>query len=124
MTRAGFWAGGQITAHNPTTWDRVNDVVREINQKPDNVIILRDSLVLPVQVVRIEPFRHPFEQKTFLGEMSEMAVVVLGVKNHPTIPTLDMKRGDRFKYNGLNFFVLDCLTDVPWRVIGIADVKD
>jgi len=99
------WRGRRHTSDAASraaaAWERIQDQAREI-------VILRGDLDLPPQTVRLEV------AQTVIGEVSGGAglaatqtVVVMGVADHPTVPDLDIRRGDRFVIDGAEYRVVD-----------------
>lgn len=73
------------------TWKRIQDA-------PLSVTIIRNSTALPAQTVRVDVFAGG----GYGGEVTDtliQGILVLGVKDHPTVPDTDLKPGDRFIYD-------------------------
>jgi hypothetical protein len=105
MTRLGTWL-----AVRPTTLLTSTDIERSVNMynmvldKPTDIEIIRDSgPKLDPQTVRIEYLEQAFTQRgTQINETSRQGVVILAQKNHPTVPDVDIRRGDQFFLSDLD----------------------
>lgn len=83
--------------------------VRRIMDKPSDIIIMRGSTPLTSQTVRIEGRSSTrvlgtlqnSNQSTFLRE-----ITVFGIRDHPTLPDLNVKVNDRFGYAGDSYMVI------------------
>lgn len=98
------WRGRRHTSEAAVraaaAWERIQDQARQI-------IILRGELDLPTQTVRLEAAQTSQEPSGGAGVAATQTVVVLGVVDHPTVPDLDIRRGDRFVIDGAEYRVVD-----------------
>ena len=84
-----------------------------IQRKPAQVVLFRNGTALAAQTMRVE---YSNTQKEFdaatdaTGSLRD--VVLLGVRNHPTEPDTDLKRGDQFGLDGRLFRVTDVIVGV------------
>lgn len=88
---------------------RAMTTVRRIMDKPYDVSFERNGQFISEQTVRIEGRIGVETQahRTFANANTfERGVIVFGVRNHPTIPTLDIQVGDRFGYLDANYVVI------------------
>ncbi len=127
MNRADRWAGS--AAPNPqrgNTEERGYDTARTIAARPFQIIIQRsvpgsdENVNLPPQVVRIEILqsaRQALELHNTMLAISRQYVVVMGFKDHPTIPDTDLKRADRFFYDNLEWEIIEFIPTIPGRLL-------
>lgn len=99
------WRGRRHTseaaARAAAAWERIQDHARQI-------ILLRGDLDLPAQTVRLEAAQTAAQELSGgAGVAVTQTVVVLGVADHPTVPDLDIRRGDRFVIDGAEYRVVD-----------------
>lgn len=89
---------------------RAVDAWRRISDKPTSLTLKRSSSTLPAQTVRVEfDNAQNSETKGGTGFSSQRAVVVFGVRGHPTVANTDIQRGDLFALNGYKFRVLEVI---------------
>lgn len=98
------WRGRRHTsdaaARAAAAWERIQDHARQI-------VILRGELDLAPQTVRIEQVQMAQELSGGAGVAVTQTVVVMGVADHPVVPDLDIRRGDRFVIDGAEYRVVD-----------------
>lgn len=125
MNIADTWLGS--TAPNPQSGNvevRANDTARLIDARPSYVIIERFlnnvKTTLPIQKVRLEvmqSIRNSSEQHDAMIEISKQYVILIGYKDHPTIPDTNVQRADRFFYLGRLWEVSEFIDTVPGRLL-------
>lgn len=96
---------------------RANITAARIAQKPSTILVARGTVELTEQTVRLETASG---DRTVTGEggmTHTIDAVVLGYKDHPSIPDTDLLPGDTFVVEGENEE-----TDVAkqYRVIALA----
>lgn len=91
---------------------RSHDTVKRIMAKPTDINVLRGTTFLASQTVRIEgrATSATFGDVQVTNSNTYMRdATVFGVRDHPTLPDLDIKVGDKFGYN-----------DATYRVVGVT----
>lgn len=125
MSRADNWAGNIKPMENWDYESRSMDTARLIAEKPITITLIRNGIALSPQTVRVEPYRHPHEQNAQNSwRVSLGAVVIVGYREHPTIPNTDIQRDDNFLYQDQLYTVVNFLSAVRDRLIVIADVGE
>ncbi len=109
------------------------DTARTIAMRPTRITITRDAannttVTLAPQTVRLEinqNVRAANEQRDtqIMLEITEQYLVVMGYKDHPTIPNTDIRRGDRFFHQRRIYEVVELLDGIPGRLLASAKVK-
>lgn len=111
MSRIDYWAN----VGRATNW--VDDIEngnrgvyatdRYIKDKPCVIIVERGAVeTLPEQTVRIEMTRiQPDVNVGPTSRESRANTILIGYKDHPTIPDTDIMRGDRFIFEDSRFEV-------------------
>lgn len=126
MNMADTWLGN--TAPNPQAGNvevRAMDTARLIAERPSTVVITRDLgsgqvITLDPQTVRIEVvqnIRGTSEQRDAMVATTKQYVVIIGLRNHPTLPNTDVQRGDTFLYQGRQYEVVEYIDTVPGRLL-------
>lgn len=88
---------------------RSHGTVRRIMDKPTDIVVKRGSSFLASQTVRIEGKAGTSQEGSRLsGNQTTYTrlVTVFGIRDHPTIPDLNIAAGDRFGTPEGNFVVL------------------
>lgn len=91
--------------------DRAIDAWRRISLKPAEITFVRDDAsgtTEIVQTVRVEyddTVNDAVDNAANKG--SYRKVTLFGVRSHPTVTDVDIKRGDLFKHDGSKFKVVD-----------------
>lgn len=107
------------------------DTDRTIQARPSTIVITRDDgngvvITLHPQVVRIEVvqnIRGTSEQRDAMVATTKQYTVILGYKDHPTIPNTDIRRADTFFYkpsdqaNARQYEVVEYIDTVPGRLL-------
>ncbi len=92
-----------------TAWSR-------IQEKPSTLTVVRVDPVTSVRttrevVVRVEYDNESDEYATFgnsgVNQMGE--AILFGIKDHPTLPDTDLRRGDTFYHDGHDFRVVNVI---------------
>lgn len=85
---------------------------RKIQDKPAVITILRRGQPLAPQTVRLENsnYGNLVERTTSGFEVGDQDMHVLGLKDHPSLPDLDIRRGDIFIYDGKTWKVANIIT--------------
>lgn len=84
----------------------LHELHRFIAEKSVSIVLIRNSVSLSAQTVRIEQTRiQPDVNVGPAGREHRSNAVLLGYKDHPTIPDLDIKAGDKFEVDGTSFEV-------------------
>ncbi len=79
---------------------------RTIEDKPYDIVIQRGTTTLASQRVRLEMTRiEPYETIGAAGRQNRANIFVLGYRDHPTLPDLDIASGDVFVALGSKFRV-------------------
>lgn len=106
MADASRWAGW---SNGIDAAPRADDALRRIGDKPTDLVIYRGKVLvaLPSQRVRIE-YDGPDNGEVTggAGTSSDSRVTVFGVNGHAVTANTDIKRDDRFTWNGLQFRVV------------------
>lgn len=125
--KADMWAGS--VAPNPQRGNaeaRGYDTARTISARGYQIVIQRaipgttEVENLPPQIVRIEVLqsaRQALELHEPMLAISRQYVVVMGYKDHPTIPNTDMKRADRFFFANLEWEIIEFIPTLPGRLL-------
>lgn len=129
MNRADRWLGS-VRPPTGNTEVRGYDTARTISDRPSVIVVSRlvdgVTVQLPPQTVRLEPvqnIRESNEQRDPVVTSSKQYVVVMGYKDHPTIPDTDLKRADLFFYQERIFEVVEFIQTVPGRLLASASLR-
>jgi hypothetical protein len=105
------------------------DTERTIAERSSLIVISRDVggkvIQLAPQVVRLEivqSIRDSGEQRDALVAINKNYCVLLGYKDHPSIPNTDVGRGDLFFFNGVMWEVIYFISTLPGRLMASCDV--
>jgi hypothetical protein len=131
MNRADTWVG-QI-APDPQRGNqemRSYDTARLIAARPYTIVVQRDKgnqtlVTLAPQVVRLEVvqnIRSGVELRDAMVAISKQYVVIIGYKDHPTIPNTDLRRADTFVYNNREWEIVEIIDTIPGRLMCSADL--
>lgn len=119
------WLGAQDTF---SAWtgegQRATDTANTISDKSASIVLTRAGAQMDAQTVRLEPTGGAGEQGGPAGTVSNAGVLVTGYKDHATITDTDIRRGDRFFYEGQSYTVTQVLPDVPDRILAIAEASE
>jgi hypothetical protein len=77
---------------------------RRILDKPTDITTKRLGVA---QTVRLEYDESVIEPGSAAGEAAVRRVIVFGVKDHPTVIDTNIRRGDRFVYESVEYQVTD-----------------
>lgn len=101
---------------------RAEGVEFMIGHRGVSLILVRSTGPLAAQTVLLMPAgRTRLEVEGEAGEMSKASMAVIGVRNHPTLPDLDIRRGDRFAYDGHQYEVTHVDTTMAGKTEARAD---
>ncbi len=105
--------------------DRAYDTARRIAERPSSIVVQRKSGNLNAQTVRIDPLDStPMEGGGDNAATSDLRVLVTGYKGHPAVADTNLRRGDRFYYDGLMFTVTQIVAGMDSRLQAIAEVGE
>lgn len=111
-----------------STWkddyDRAHDIARHIAEKSASITITRAGAALAAQTVRIEASGGASERLFNVGALAKGGVIIVGYKGHPTIADTNIRRGDRFAYDGQFYSVTQVLPNIPDRLLAIAEARE
>lgn len=104
-------------------------VANMIAERPVDITIEREDppltlVTLSAQSVRIDLVSKNPHENAGTNELLAMTdIVVLGYRNHPTIDDTDIRRGDRFVYDGQQYTIVQVLPDTPYsrQAVGRAN---
>lgn len=129
--RADVWAGS--TTPFPTqgnTEVRAMDTARLIAARPSIIVVSRDvkgkTIQLAPQTVRVEVvqnIRGVSEANGVMVSTTKQYTVIIGYKDHPTIPNTNLLRADRFYYQGRIYDIVEYVDTVPGRLLVSAELK-
>ena len=133
MTRINTWLGNNAPLQKwSNVEDRSSDTARLIDAQPAWIRLMRPVedysdvtappalIELPAQKVRIEviqSIRSAGEARNTQIEVPKQYVVVIGLKDHPTLPNLDIRRGDRFFYLERTYECIEFIQTIPGRLM-------
>jgi predicted ATP-binding protein involved in virulence len=122
MSKADSWLGSTAVLSAVTTQEaRANDTARRIAEKTTSIVVIRAGTALAAQNVRIDPLAAPGEQSGEAGTVSRARMLVMGYKDHATIPNTNLQRGDRFKVGGVMYDVIDVTLGISGRLVAFAE---
>jgi hypothetical protein len=130
VNKADLWAGSTNPfADSGNTELRGVDTARTIAERPSIIVVSRlvngRTIQLPPQTVRIEILQNPREaneQRDGMVAISKQYVVVIGVKDHPTLPNTDLLRADQFFFQERMYEVAEFIASIPGRLMVSAMV--
>lgn len=103
-----------------------------IQEKPAVITIQRKvpgsntSISLPQQTVRLEiiqNIRESNEMRDAWVNVNKQYVVVVGMKDHPTVPNLNIQRADLFFYLSRMWEITEVIDNVPGRMLANANLQ-
>jgi hypothetical protein len=103
---------------------RAGDTARTVSDKTASIIITRAGAQLDAQTVRLEPTGGAGESGGPAGTVSNAGILVTGYKDHATITDTNIRRGDRFFYDGQMYTVTQVLPDVPDRILAVGEASE
>lgn len=124
MNRGAIWSSSFSSQQQDNVIQLAVDTARRIADRPSTIVVSRDiqgvtTQLLP-QTVRIEVLQNPRESNELrdaLIAISKQYVVVIGYKDHPTIPNTDIQRADQFFYLKLMWTVAEYIPTLPGRLM-------
>lgn len=134
FNRADTWAGSsRVNPQLGNTEHRDFDTARLIAERPYTIVITRYNPItkltfqLVPQIVRIEVqhLQRGGDEKIsqMMNALSIQQVVIIGYKDHPTIPNSDIQRSDQFMYQNLRYDVNDTMPTIPGVLLMTAVIK-
>lgn len=134
LNKADVWAGNQALNAQPGNVEvRQFDIARLIADRPSLIVVTRRSPAtgeeyqLPPQQVRLEierSFAARDETRSKLGNaVSIQHVLVIGYRNHPTIPNTDLIRGDAFFHENEMWEIQSLIVTIPDRLLCSCSLK-
>lgn len=127
---APFSGGGNVQAGN--TEERGMDTARTIAQQPVWIVISRldpvtnKTVQLNPQICRIDvvqSIRNASEKFDAMISISDQYVVLMGAKNNPYMPDLQIERSDQFFYANQMWIVVEFLPTIPGRLMASLQLK-
>jgi hypothetical protein len=131
--RGAIWSGAitpQIVPPDVTM--RAVDTAVMIAEKPAVVTLRRKvpgsnaTIALPEQTVRLEVIqniRGSAEPENMWFDVSKQYVVIVAMKDHPTIPNADIQRADLFFYLGFMWEVVEIIDNIPGRLLANCNIQ-
>jgi len=128
--RGASWLGLVTPQQQPNVQQFAVDTARTIAERPSTIVIQRDKgdeeyVTLDPQTVRIEvvqSIHDSGETRDALVAISRQYVVILGYKDHPTIPDTDMLRGDTFYFQNRTYEIQEVIDTLPGRLMASTDL--
>lgn len=119
MPNMAAWLGG---TRFDDSW-KAGDTAARINERPTTLTVLRGQSTHTV-TVRIEPTRSGDERQTDgpTATIGSSGVVVIGFRNHPNVADTNLKRGDRFLWEGDRYEVTLVNHSYRYRLLAVAEV--
>jgi hypothetical protein len=84
-----------------------------IGVNPFSVTLKRNGVMQAAQTVRMEYDKQARDAVSAAGQGSVRALMLFGVRDHPTVPDTDIKKGDRFVYKEREYTLLDPIYPLP-----------
>lgn len=110
------WLGG---TRSLTTQERQIKAARawgRIQRKPSSVAFLRGNTTLSAQTVRIDADSGSSNNVDISGPGTIRKLTILGVRDHATLPSTDIRKGDRVIIGGTEYTVRNLNTQVVGEV--------
>jgi hypothetical protein len=133
MNRGAAWASQRVPFQAPDPVDRAVDTANTIADRPTLIVIQRDGANntktdLAPQTVRLDINQNvraanELKDTQIMLELTEQYLIVMGYKDHPTIPNTDIRRGDRFYHQRRIYEITELLDGLPGRLLASAKVK-
>lgn len=101
--------------------DRAYDAWARIQRKPSSITLVRDGVAQAVQTARVEHDSGTTQADAELSKSTLQRLVVYGVRNHPTVATLNILEGDRFILNNRQYEVMAVMV-VPGEIQAMCEV--
>lgn len=128
--RGAQWMSYISPQQQPIEQQFAVDTERTIMERPSTIIIKRDLgdadyVTLDPQVVRIEvvqSIRDSGENRDAMVAISRQYVVLMGFREHPTIPNTNIQRGDTFYFQNRTYEVQEIIDTLPGRLMASADL--
>lgn len=133
INKADLWLGNAAPNAQPGNVEsRGMDTARLIAQRPSIIVVsrkdpvTRNTIQLDPQTVRIEVSQgvtQGGEHRTIMLAVIQQYVVLVGYRNHPTIPDTDLLRADRFFYQDRMYEVYAVIDTVPGRLLVSCELQ-
>jgi hypothetical protein len=133
--RGAAWMGYVSPTSLPNIIQLAVDTAVRIAERPETIIVSRDildasglrkTIQLAPQTVRVEvvqSIRGVSEANGVMVSTTKQYTVILGYKDHPTIPNTNILRADRFYYQGRIYDIVELIDTVPGRLLVSAELK-
>lgn len=129
MNRGSQWIQLYTPEHRIDPVQRAVDTERMIAEQPTDIVITRNTptgvIQLAPQRVRLEVIqniREANEMENRMMRISRQYVVIIGYKDHPTIPNTDLLRADLFFHNGYQWEIVELIREKFGRLLASGDV--
>lgn len=130
MNRGQIWLNQPTFPQAPDVTSLAIATAVRIAERPSTVVINRDTgdgnyIQLAPQTIRIEvvqSIRDSGENRDAMVAISRQYVVMMGYKDHPTIPNTDVQRGDTFYFQNRVYEVQEVIDTIPGRLMFSADL--
>lgn len=129
--RGSTWLGYITPQQAPNVTQLAVDTANRIAERPSLIVIsryvatLEETIQLAPQQVRIEVVqnaRNSTEQRDAIMSINRNYTVLIGLKDHPTIPNTNIRRADMFYFEGRMWEIISVITTVPGRLLAEADM--
>lgn len=128
--RGAIWMGLVSNSQLPNVQQFAVDTARTIEIRPSWITISRDKgdgdfVQLEPQKVRLEvvqSIRDSGENRDAMVAISKQYVVIMGYKQHPTIPDTDLQRGDQFFFQNRMYEIQEIIDTLPGRLMASGDL--
>jgi hypothetical protein len=111
-----------------TAWlddiDRAYDTARLIAEQSTEITVRRAGVAQAAQTVRLEPSGGPSVSVGELSIPSDVDVLIIGYKGHPSVSNTDIQRGDRFFEGDVWYEVTQTVPDLPGRLLAYAKASE
>ena len=128
--RGAIWMSRITPQQLPNVVQFAVDTDRLIQERPSQIVLTRDKgdgnvVVLEPQTIRIEivqSIRNANERVDAMVIIAAQYVVMVGYKDHPTIPNTDWQRDDTFFYQKRLYKVIELIDTVPGRSLASGEL--
>lgn len=123
MSDLDAWMGDRFPLATLQSLNTAADTARLVADKPTSIGVVRAGVPLLEQSVRIEPLGRPVYVPSGGGITAMADALVLGHKDHPTIPDTDLRTGDRFSVGAVAYEVVAVTPGLPGSLQAFARVR-
>src|SRR5260221_1490843 len=128
--RGAVWMGHITPQQAPSVQQFAVDTANRIAERPSEIVVTRNLddgtvIQLPPQIIRIEVIqviRGGGELRDAVMDVSKQGVVIMGYRDHPTIPNTDAIRGDLFYFQNRQYEIVEIIDTLPGRLMISADL--